>query len=78
MRNGACALVALLLGGCTSHTTSSLADARHRFLEAQADYQECLNSAIGETIGNCEPKRLNAKIAEQAYKDAMSNGTGNP
>ena len=77
MRNGAYALVALLLGGCASHTTS-LDGARTRFLEAQADYQECLNSGSGEAISNCEPKRLNAKIAEQAYKDAMSNGTGNP
>ena len=77
MRNGAYALVAFLLGGCASHTTS-LDGARTRFLEAQADYQECLNSGSGEAISNCEPKRLNAEIAEQAYKDAMSTGTGNP
>ncbi len=73
MRNGAFIFIALLLGGCGSHTTS-LDGARSQFLEAINDYQTCMNAASGEVINNCEPKRLVAEAAERAYKDAMSNG----
>ncbi len=73
MRNVAIVLVALLLSGCGSHT-GSLDDARNQFFEALADYQACMNSTTGESITNCEPKRLIAKDAERSYKNAMSSG----
>jgi hypothetical protein len=73
MRNGAFAVVALLLGSCAPQTTS-LDSARKQFLEALADYQACLNATGIEFINPCEPKRLIAEGAERAYKDAMSNG----
>src|SRR4029453_10296738 len=57
MRNGAFVFAALLFASCGSHTTS-LDDARNQFLEARADYQACMNSATGEGMTNCEPKRL--------------------
>jgi len=64
---------ALFLAGCGSHT-GSLDDARNQFLEALADYQSCMNSTTGESITNCEPKRLIAEEAERTYKNAMSSG----
>jgi hypothetical protein len=75
MRNGAFVFVALLLGGCGSHTTS-LDDARSRYLDTMKDYQACLNAPSGEAVKNCEPKQVVAAAAERAYKDAMSNGLG--
>jgi len=33
-----------------------------------------MNATSGEASNNCEPKRLIAEAAEQAYKDAMSGG----
>jgi len=78
MRNGAFVFAALLLASCGSHTTS-LDDARNQFLEARADYQACMNSATGEGMTNCEPKRLIVEDAERAYKNAMSSGvSGSP
>jgi hypothetical protein len=78
MRNGVFVFAALILASCGSHTTS-LDDARNQFLEARADYQTCMNSATGEGITNCEPKRLIVEEAERAYKNAMSSGvSGSP
>ena len=78
MRNGAFVFAALLLASCGSHTTS-LDDARNQFLEARTDYQAWMNSATGEGITNCEPKRLIVEEAERAYKNAMSSGvSGSP
>jgi hypothetical protein len=67
MRNGAFVFAALLLASCGSHTTS-LDDARNQFLEARTDYQACMNSATGEGITNCEPKRPIVEEAERATR----------
>ena len=78
MRTEAFVFAALLLASCGSHPTS-LDDARNHFLDARADYQACMNSATGEGITNCEPKRLIVEDAERAYKNAMSSGvSGSP
>jgi hypothetical protein len=73
MQSGAFVFVALLLGACGSRATS-LDGARSEFVAAMADYQECMRSASGELVNNCEPKRLIAEDAERTYKNAMSAG----
>jgi hypothetical protein len=73
MRNTAFVCVALLLGNCQSNT-ASLDSARSQYADALADYQACMNATSGEASNNCEPKRLIAEAAEQAYKEAMSKG----
>jgi hypothetical protein len=76
MRSGVFVFVAVLLGGCGTQA-NSLGSARTHFLEAQADYQACMNAANAEAINQCEPKRLAATAAQQAYADAMSSGVSN-
>ena len=73
MRNRAFVFVALVLGNCQSNT-ASLDNARSQYADALADYQACMKTTSGEAMNNCEPKRLIAEAAEQAYKDAMSSG----
>jgi hypothetical protein len=36
-----------------------------------------MNAANAEAINQCEPKRLAATAAQQAYADAMSSGVSN-
>ena len=73
MRCRAFVFVALLLGNCQSNT-ASLDNARSQYADALADYQACMMTTSGEAMNNCEPKRLIAEAAEQAYKDAISSG----
>ena len=76
MRAGTLVFVALLLGGCGSTQTASLDSVRNQYLEAQLDYQDCMNTSGGETINRCGSKRAVAEAAEKTYRDAMSKGLG--
>ena len=76
MRTGALVFIALLLGGCGSTQTVSLDGVRNQYLEAQLDYQDCMNSSSGEAINRCGSKRAVAEAAEKTYRDAMSKGLG--
>jgi hypothetical protein len=67
-------VVALQLAGCGSTQTASLDTVRHQYLEAQFDYQECINASGGEINNPCASKRVIAETAERAYRDAMSKG----
>jgi hypothetical protein len=52
----------------------SLDTVRNQYLEAQLDYQECINANGGETNNPCVSKRVTAETAERTYRDAMSQG----
>jgi hypothetical protein len=67
-------IVALQLGGCGSTQTTSLDTVRNQYLEAQLDYQECVNASGGEINNPCASKRVIAEGAERAYRNAMSKG----
>jgi hypothetical protein len=67
-------IVALQLVGCGSTQTASLDTIRNQYLEAQLDYQECINASGGEINNPCASKRVIAETAERAYRDAMSKG----
>ena len=76
MRAGPLVFVVLLLGGCGSTQTASLDSVRNQYLEAQLDYQDCMNASGGEAINRCGSKRAVAEATEKAYRDAMSKGLG--
>jgi DhnA family fructose-bisphosphate aldolase class Ia len=76
MRTVALVLIALLLGGCGSTQTVSLDSIRNQYLDAQLDYQDCMNTSGSEVINRCGSKRAVAEAAEKTYRDAMSKGLG--
>lgn len=76
MRTGALVFISLLLGGCGSAQTASLDSVRNQYLQAQLDYQDCVNTSSAEAINRCGSKRAVAEAAERAYRDAMSKGLG--
>ena len=67
-------IVALVLGGCGSTQSVSLDSIRNEYLEAQVDYQECINASGGEINSPCASKRVIAEATERTYRDAMSKG----
>ena len=67
-------IIVALLGGCGITQTRSLDTVRNQYLEAQLDYQECVNASGGEINNPCASKRVIAEAAERAYRDAMSKG----
>ena len=73
-RSTGAVIVALQLGDCGSTQTTSLDTVRNQYLEAQLDYQECVNASGGEINNPCASKRVIAEGAERAYRDAMSKG----
>jgi hypothetical protein len=71
-RSSYCRAAARRLRGSTQ--TTSLDTVRNQYLEAQLDYQECVNASGGEINNPCASKRVIAEGAERAYRDAMSKG----
>jgi len=67
-------IVALMLGACGSTQSASIDSVRNQYLEAQLDYQECINASGGEINNPCASKRVIAENAERTYRDAMSRG----
>ena len=68
------AIIVTLLVDCSSTQTASIDTVRNQYLEAQLDYQECINASGGEINNPCASKRVIAETAERAYREAMSKG----
>ena len=68
------AVIVTLLVDCSSTHTASIDTVRNQYLEAQLDYQECINASGGEINNPCASKRVIAETAERAYREAMSKG----
>ena len=71
MRKTGLVFVVLL---CSCSRPVSLDGAREHFIQARADYDDCVTRSSGESINRCESARAVAEAAERAYTDAMSSG----